>query len=511
MQSHQHFLSSKPSPKTLFRFFIVFLSGTALTLSLFISVKDWERETAQFRFNTAADNRINRLQNAIENSLMNLASLQSFYAASEYVSRNEFDIFVTHLLKKHTDIQAFEWIPKISNTKRNTFEALGRRETGPEFKIYEYGKNPPKKAAERKESYPVYYAVPVEANRKILGYDYASDPEKNKAMQRAADIHRMAATRASKLRRLSETPYGFTVFEPIFRKGKSPTTPELRKQALSGYVAAVFHIEMMLNKIFTNSPLTEMTLEVYGETETGTREILYRYGEPSSRSNSFEFQEFVNIADQKWLISARSTRLFESSPRWASKLVLISGFLLTLIILLIMINLGQIRRQEILKILSLHDDLTGLYNRRGFLTIVEEHLKIAKRKKQDYLMLFADLDGLKKINDTHGHKEGDTAILNAAKMLKKTFRRSDIIARIGGDEFAIFAVEAPREKAPVLIAHLEENLKAYNAKHWHPYALSLSVGGVYLPLEESLTVDALLGEADKSMYEMKKSHKKTSS
>jgi PAS domain S-box-containing protein len=88
--------------------------------------------------------------------------------------------------------------------------------------------------------------------------------------------------------------------------------------------------------------------------------------------------------------------------------------------------------EEELRMLSLTDELTGLYNRRGFLTLCEQQLKMANRAKQGVYMLYADVDGLKKINDSLGHKEGDYALINTARVLTDTFRESDIIARLGG-------------------------------------------------------------------------------
>jgi PleD family two-component response regulator len=99
------------------------------------------------------------------------------------------------------------------------------------------------------------------------------------------------------------------------------------------------------------------------------------------------------------------------------------------------------RMQEQIRSLSLVDELTGLYNRRGFLTLASQQLKLAHRLKKRMLLVFADLDGMKRINDTLGHQEGDKALIEIAKILKETFRESDIIARLGGDEFVVLTLE----------------------------------------------------------------------
>jgi diguanylate cyclase (GGDEF)-like protein/PAS domain S-box-containing protein len=162
------------------------------------------------------------------------------------------------------------------------------------------------------------------------------------------------------------------------------------------------------------------------------------------------------------------------------------------------------RTEEALRTLSLADELTGLYNRRGFFTLAEQQLRIANRMKKRMLLLFADLDGLKWINDNMGHNEGDQALVDVANILKKTFRESDFVARIGGDEFVVLAIETEEVNAKVLSVRLEENLKAHNAKRNRGYNLSISTGISRCSPESRCSIDDLLTKADKFMYTHKR-------
>jgi predicted signal transduction protein with EAL and GGDEF domain len=92
--------------------------------------------------------------------------------------------------------------------------------------------------------------------------------------------------------------------------------------------------------------------------------------------------------------------------------------------------------------LALSDELTGLYNRRGFMALAERQLKLGRRSGRGMLFILVDVDGLKQINDSLGHSQGDSALRRTAEVLRKTFRNSDVIARMGGDEFAVLAIEA---------------------------------------------------------------------
>jgi len=158
---------------------------------------------------------------------------------------------------------------------------------------------------------------------------------------------------------------------------------------------------------------------------------------------------------------------------------------------------------EELLALSLTDELTGLYNRRSFFILTEQYFKVAIRKKKRCLLLYIDMDDLKWINDHCGHNEGDQALIGLAGILKKTFRESDIIARIGGDEFAIL-LESSDESDAMLKTRFYENIRDYNAKVSQDYKLSVSVGAAQLDPEYPISIDKLLSKADALMYAQKR-------
>ena len=164
--------------------------------------------------------------------------------------------------------------------------------------------------------------------------------------------------------------------------------------------------------------------------------------------------------------------------------------------------------QETLRNLSLTDDLTGLYNRRGFFTLAAQHLKAARRANHTASLIYTDMDGLKTINDTHGHDEGSRALKQLADILRRTFRSSDIIARIGGDEFVILENSAERTDAQSSITRLEENLRQHNAAQSRAYELSVSIGVVRGMPDEYPTVETLLKRGDELMYQAKRSRRR---
>ncbi len=158
------------------------------------------------------------------------------------------------------------------------------------------------------------------------------------------------------------------------------------------------------------------------------------------------------------------------------------------------------RMQLELCTLAFIDQLTGLYNRRGFLTLADQQMKLAKRMKRKFLIFLADLDGLKVINDTFGHLEGDRALAQVAEILRSTFRASDVIARVGGDEFVVLAIEAFESSTQGLLSRLQKNLDNSNSQKNNGYKIALSVGVSCFDPSEAFSIDQLMAEADEVLY-----------
>lgn len=160
------------------------------------------------------------------------------------------------------------------------------------------------------------------------------------------------------------------------------------------------------------------------------------------------------------------------------------------------------QHEDALRALSLMDDLTGLNNRRGFLTLAQQQIKLARRNKRELVLLFVDMDDFKQINDAHGHQEGDVALQRAARVLRATFRDSDIVARLGGDEFVVLAADTGSSAS--IIHRLRQELNERNTRDGYPYNLSFSVGAARFDPEDPPTIEELLQTADAMLYEQKR-------
>lgn len=160
--------------------------------------------------------------------------------------------------------------------------------------------------------------------------------------------------------------------------------------------------------------------------------------------------------------------------------------------------------EERLHNLAITDDLTGLYNRRGFRLLAEQELRHAQRINAETILLSIDVDDFKSINDTLGHDEGDKVLKLVASTLNESFRKTDIISRWGGDEFIVLALDAPSGFVPLLSDRFQQNLAKKAQKELLPYPLSVTIGMESTDIFEDSTLNSLIVSADRNMYQQKK-------
>ncbi|MCK9419384.1 MAG: diguanylate cyclase [Nitrospirae bacterium] len=174
----------------------------------------------------------------------------------------------------------------------------------------------------------------------------------------------------------------------------------------------------------------------------------------------------------------------------------------------IMLRIKHVMLQAKLREMSITDELTGLLNRRGFFAIAQQQLKVAKRVKGKLTLVFADMDNFKSINDKWGHHKGDEALVAMAEIFRQSFRDSDLIARISGDEFALLLLDTHEENFNIIFKRLQNNIDAFNGRSGEILFLSLSIGMALYDYRRPCSIDELLRLADERMYDNKKQKKK---
>ena len=168
---------------------------------------------------------------------------------------------------------------------------------------------------------------------------------------------------------------------------------------------------------------------------------------------------------------------------------------------------GQQKIKDELKAQAITDELTQLKNRRGFFFLADQLLKIAFRNQTGIYLMYIDLDNFKNFNDTLGHAVGDRVLQVFADLLEKNYRESDIIARIGGDEFVILPVGTIADEVAIIKKRFRRVLAEFNEREEFSFKLSASIGIAAYDPKAPCTLDDLLNRADKSMYAEKKGTK----
>ncbi|MBP1567417.1 MAG: GGDEF domain-containing protein, partial [Oscillospiraceae bacterium] len=157
-----------------------------------------------------------------------------------------------------------------------------------------------------------------------------------------------------------------------------------------------------------------------------------------------------------------------------------------------------------LSVESVTDQLTGIYNRRGFISESEKLLSGKREKTCSGAVLYADLDCLKVINDTFGHKEGDFAIRKASEILCSSLRKSDVVGRVGGDEFVAFIMDIDEKRIKTVCRRIQDLAESFNAVSDKPYNIGISTGMYIFSTADGETIDQLMSGADKDLYNNKK-------
>ena len=413
-------------------------------------------------------------------SVGELASAAAFFQAEADLNRDEFDVIGNSLLRRGA-LTGTAYIPKVLHAERAEFE----RSFG--FPIVERGLGGPRVADVRPVYFPVAYAVAERQGRAPLGFDIAADPERGPYLRRAGASGIPTATPVTGL--ILGGP-GINVYRPDYRDGAPVSTPAERERALIGFSAGAFRVQDLAAAAIKALPdSAEVQIRADGDPVIGSDADLE---DPASAP--------ISIADRNW-------QLVVSDPGGTNValplLIAVIGVSLAALLGALILVWSRNERMRELQLQASQDPLTGLKNRRRFEEDLRAEMARSQRTGRTGAVLMLDLDNFKQVNDTLGHPVGDRVIEEVAGVLGGRTRETDVLARVGGDEFAIVLpdcdVEEARRVGETIAAAIREHVPQPEGLPQITASLGIALFGP----DTDATFQSVQQDADIAMYAAK--------
>jgi diguanylate cyclase (GGDEF)-like protein len=417
-------------------------------------------------------------------SIGQLSSASAFYQAERHFSHHEFKVVADSLLRPGA-LRATAFIGSVPAARRASFE---RTHGFPILERAPLGNL--RRARERPQYFPLIYVAARGLSIQVpIGYDIGSDALRSAYLLQARDSGKPAATPALRLP-LGGT--GINVFRPVFRDGAPTRTVAERRAALTGFAAGSFRVPDLAAAASAALPdRVDAALVERGKTVNGP---LLPRGESTTVP--------IRIADRTWLLVVRDPN--RPGVDLAVMIAIVGLSLAALLAALVLVWSRHERMQE-LALQASEDPLTGLKNRRRF----EEDLRAELARGHRYgvagALLMLDLDHFKQVNDTLGHPAGDRVLAEIAAVLRGRARETDVLARIGGDEFAIVLPRCKPAEALELGAEITAAIRERMSAEAEVPPITASVGIAPFGAGERLSFETVLGRADAAMYAAKES------
>jgi diguanylate cyclase len=416
-----------------------------------------EDKLAQAQFQAIAENHFMVMQNGLNEYVNRLRAVRALFDSSEgQVSRNSFEAFTRPLLQENAGIATLSWVPRVLGSERAENEREGKQQGLADYQIKEMGEGRKLSVSpDHEEYYPIFYAT-VPRTSPLYGLDLRSEPETLVELEQARDYDRLGFSPIVRLVSTSNTRSGFLFSLPVYRRGLPHGTIDERRHNLVGFVHGSMITSQMIDTIiYTNNGPEGLDIFFFVPGASAEAEPLYVHGsrlrsepaQPASQAvlDAGEHASRELVADgQHWLtmvmVPTPHGPLMATHDRaW---LVLIAGLLITGAV----VSYIQASRRHALRMtrvnrkfsdLAQTDTLTALPNRRAFMRSIHAAFAAANRGAKPFALLYFDLDHFKDVNDTLGHAVGDALLRQVAARVRGAIRKNDVVARFGGDEFAI--------------------------------------------------------------------------
>ncbi len=492
--------------------------GLVVAVSAWFAVSIWEQRLARAKFNAVAGDYASILQNGLDDFLGSIYALRAFYDSSHQVDRNEFALFTSQFNRNQDDVMRLVWCPRVTGEERADFERDQQENGFPKFAIKTWSLSDTMSVSPpRDEYFPIFYSTVASQKSATLGTDVNSEAVRHEAIQRAREGNVLATAQSVTLRNpIGGQRSAFFGVLPIYRKGMPHETAPERLENTLGVVIGAFQTTAVFNAILDRAVLPR-TVDVYlYPTQAGGDALpVYMRGavdrpDPIEAKSERELAEtadwsmLIKAGDASWdlVVVPNQGGLASFYRAW---LVFVGVLLVFGTVLAYMwASLRHARHLEkantrILE-LAQTDLLTNLANRRAFTKRLTMAFTAAWRGAPPFAVLYLDIDNFKDVNDTLGHAMGDILLKEVVNRLRNAVRAGDLVARFGGDEFAVLLTEvSDPETAEDLAARIGRHLAAPFSIKGHKIRITSSIGiALYSP--EVAGAEAMMMQADLALY-----------
>ncbi len=503
-----------------FSLFAITFIGLFLSLAASVFVWQWEQRQGEDIISDHVRSHILAIQKGLDEYLNDLEAVRAFFEAIDKPSREQFETFATSVLSNQKAVQNFSWAPLVTRSERAEHERIGKRDGMPGYQIKSVTSDDRMVASpERDEYFPIYYSSVSRASR-IYGVDLLSQPALRQRLERARDYNVLSVVPDFILHSKEGGVHGFLFSLPIYRPGHPKSTMEDRRRNFLGFAHGAFitadAIEYILNNATTPSGLD---LYLFADNAAADAKPLYVHrsrlrrgaapiGSQAALAAVHHATGVLSAGEARWKVVAVPVSGGPLSTRHdRTWFVLASGISITLLgTFYHWSSIAHARHllaaNKEISNLAHHDALTGLANRRVFNDRLTTTFAACRNGGPPFAVLYFDLDHFKDVNDTLGHPTGDLLLQHIADRVRTAVRRDDIVARFGGDEFAILQVDASAETVRSLATRLSEILAAPFTLHQNIAHITVSIGiADYVP--EIATPETIMMQADLALYRAK--------
>lgn len=494
------------------------LLGLVVTIAAWIAVSGWEERLARAKFNDTAGDYSTVLQNGLNEYLDKIRALRAFFDASDWVDSTEFTLFTTQILQGHGGIMRLVWCPRVDRDERASFEREATRAGLTDYSITTWAPTGPVfESKPRDEYFPILYSTVSHDRTATFGTDLHSEAVRSRAIRRARDGDIMATAQGVQLRNpIGGKRPGFLVFLPIYKAGQPHDDVVSRRRNLEGVIAGVFQTDTIFDAILDTTVLPRtVDLYIYPPDAGKDAPPLYaRAGdgrelaiEGKTRAALAELPHWssaITAGDGQWDLVVVPV---EWGPANYYRSWIAVGFV-ALVFAGLLIHMWMSLRHTLRletanrRILQLAqtDILTSLANRRAFMKRLKMAFAASLRGAPPFAVLYLDVDDFKDVNDTLGHAMGDKLLKELVARLRTVVREEDLVARFGGDEFAILVsnVSDPTD-AGALASRIAEVLDEPFSINGHKISVTSSIG-IALFSHDIAGPEAMMVQADLALY-----------